>query len=186
MGQDGSERDSQWDSGGTSSLKRLAAAVLARDSGWDKRGTRAATPVPHSFPLVPPVRAAAHRPPEALPGVPAAWCEGIALLISQPSPASIMAHRWCLFQADAARVLRQHGAELDAAGWDGLALFGLHRTAPAVRPDCMGLAWLLQGRDVGTVTPQTVGILTPTSGTQRMWKPGDHARRETTLAWQLA
>ncbi len=81
MGQGGNERDTQRDSSGTSSLKRLAAGVLARD----KRGTRAVIPVPHTFPLVPPVQATAPHPPQASPGVPAAWCEGVAGLAA-PSP----------------------------------------------------------------------------------------------------
>lgn len=173
----------QGDSGGTSRLKRLAAAVLARDSERDKPGTRAAISVPQTFPHVPPGPAAVPPLLQALPGVPAAWCEGVTRLAAMPCPAGIASSRWRIFYADAGRVLRQHGAELNALEWDVLDLFGLHRRAPGVRSDCMGLAWLLHGRQVGAVTPETVGIVTPSGGLLRLWKLGAQARRVTVPAW---
>lgn len=186
VGQGGNERNTQQDSGGTSRLKRLAAAVLARDNGRDKRGTQAVIPVPHTSPLVPPVRAAVPHPPQALIGVPAAWCEGVTRLAATPCLAGVTPGRWRVFCADAAGVLRGHGAELHALGWDVLDLFGLHCRAPAVRPDCMGLAWLLNGRRVGPITPETVGIVTQSGGLLRMRRLGAQARRETVAAWSEA
>jgi len=65
--------------------------------------------------------------------VPLDWCEGVALLAALLAPDSITPHRWRMFQATAARLLHDHGAELHAAGWDALDAFGLHAATPAAK-----------------------------------------------------
>lgn len=69
-----------------------------------------------------------------LPGVPPAWREGVALLATLPVPDGIMPRRWAAYTATAARLLHDDGAELHAAGWNALDLFGLHPTAPMTHP----------------------------------------------------
>lgn len=95
----------------------------------------------------------------AFPGVPLDWCESIARLATVPAPKGITPRRWRAFQATAARLLRDHGAELHAAGWDALDLFGLHRAAPATYPPGWSLAWLLNAHgEVLDVGPDVVGL----------------------------
>ena len=155
VGQRGKEWDSTRDRGGTISLKRLAAVVLARDSGWDKARSpaRTAVPLPPS-----PVPTGTALVPSVL-GVPAAWCEGIMLLPTLPPPDGLTPARWAAFASTGARLLRDHGTALHGAGWDALDLFGLHRTHPATNPAGWGLAWLLdQHGDVLDVSADAVGM----------------------------
>lgn len=146
-------------------------------------------PVPPKPPPRP--RKRAKRKPDAPglaeppPGVPATWCEGMTLLATLKVPVDIAPHRWALFLSDAARLLHDHGAELNRGGWDALDLFGLHRSVPLTRPDCMGLAWLLNGRGIGLITPETVAVLAVGGHTLRAWRMGQQARREAVPAWAL-
>ena len=121
----------------------------------------------------------------ALPGVPATWCEGVSLLSTLTIPDDIAPHRWALFLSDAARLLHEHGAELKRAGWDALDVFGLHRLMPQRRPDCMGLAWLLDDRGIGLITPETAAVIAAGGHTLRAWRMGQQARREAVPAWAL-
>ena len=81
--------------------------------------------------------------PQGLADVPPEWRQGIARLATMPPPATIPDARWTAYAATATRLLREHGAALHRAGWDELALFGLHAAAPAANPTGWGLAWLL-------------------------------------------
>ena len=101
--------------------------------------------------------AGAARP--TLPGVPPDWCEGVALLASRPAPPTIPPRRWAALAAASNRLLRDHGAELHAAQWDTIALFGLHPDAPASNPAGWGLAWLLgEHGEVLDVAPDVIGM----------------------------
>ena len=94
-----------------------------------------------------------------LPGVPPEWCEGVARLATLPAPDSIPPARWAVLAATSVRLLRDHGAELHAAGWTVLDLFGLHVIAPAAYPPGWGLAWLLgEAGRVLDVSPAVVGF----------------------------
>ena len=98
-------------------------------------------------------------PTAAPPGVPRTWYEGVALLATRPAPLAIPPARWTVYAATAARLLREQGAALHRAGWDELALFGLHAAAPAANPTGWGLAWLLgEAGEVLDVTPEAVGM----------------------------
>lgn len=187
-GQPEDGRDTRWDTGGTSSLKQLADAVLARDSRRDKRGTRAAIPVPHSFPPVPPVRAAAPHRPQDLPGVPAAWCNGVACLAATIRPHGITSARWAALAATSTHLLQSRGAELHRAGWDALDLFGLHAEAPTTNPPGWGLAWLLGAAgEVLDVAPDAVGMRRGPAGARLTFRRTNTAERAGVLpAWDLA
>lgn len=187
VGQGGKERDTQRDNGGTNSLKHLAAAVLARDSGRDKPGTRAAISVPQTFPHVPPGPAAVPPPLRAFPGVPAAWCEGVVGLAALAAPDTITPVRWAALAATSTRLLRDHGAALHAAGWDALDLFGLHATAPATNPPGWGLAWLLGSTgEVLDVAPEVIGLRRGPDGARLAYRRGCAAARARMVpAWVL-
>lgn len=117
--------------------------------------------------------------------LPSAWRDGVARLQTAPSPPGVALDCWRTFQADAERLLRRHGAELHAAGWDSLDLFGLHARAPNRRMDAAGLAWLLRGRSVGAVTTETVAIVSANGQKLRCWRMGAQARQEAVPAWAL-
>lgn len=50
-----------------------------------------------------------------MPGVPRAWCEGVALLAALPAPDTITPARWAVLAATSVRLLRDHGEVLDLA-----------------------------------------------------------------------
>lgn len=122
-----------------------------------------------------------------LPGVPPAWCAGVALLATLPPPDAIEPRRWAALAASSARLLREHGAELHRAGWDALDLFGLHRHAPVTNPPGWGLAWLLEAAgEVLDVSCDAVGMRRTPGGarlTYRRWTAAAWA--EVVPAWAL-
>jgi hypothetical protein len=108
------------------SLKALAHAVLARDTGRDRQRDTPAATCPtyvarcapgagHSASLPPIPTSAALATPLDLPGMPRPWAEGVALLQTISAPSGIAPVRWARFQDDARRLLaNEHGAELQA------------------------------------------------------------------------
>lgn len=163
-----------------------AAAALAAVRAYRR------TPSPES-PKLPRKPRQAVTAPDALPpasplaGVPPVWCEGVALLAARPAPEGITPPRWRMFQATAARLLRDHGAELHAAGWTDVDLFGLHATAPAANPPGWGLTWLLGAHgEVLDVSPDAVGMRQGPDGARLAYRRRSAtARAGVVPAWQL-
>jgi len=187
VGQSGYGRDSARDSNGTSRLKWLAAKVLARDGTRDSCGTPAPNPCPTCPAAVLPVLG--HVPPvlAAVSGVPADWCEGVALLATMTAPDDIPPPRWATLAGSSARLLRNHGAELHEGGWDVLDLFGLHSVAPLSNPTGWGLAWLLgsTGR-VLDVSAEAIGMCRDPGGTRMTFRRRERVERAGTVpAWKL-
>ena len=186
MGQHGNEWDSLRDSDGTPSLKRLAAGVLARDSGrdrtWDKPATRVPAP-----PLSVPPPPAPFPALSDIPGVPRAWCEGVARLAAMPAPDIITPARWAALAGASVRLLRDHGAELHAAGWDTIALFGLHAAAPMTHPPAWGLAWLLgENGEVLDLSRDAIGMRRGPDGARLAFRRTLTATRAVAVpAWAL-
>ena len=122
----------------------------------------------------------------AAPDMPLDWCEGVALLATMPPPHAIPPPRWAALAATSASLLRDHGAELHRIAWDVLDVFGLHYRAPAVRSDCMGVAWLLSGRVIASIVPDAVRIVVAGGHTLRAGRMGQHARLAAVPAWALS
>lgn len=190
-GQQAPAGDSTRDSSGTSTLKCLAAAVLARDGRGDANRDSPNSAVP-AFPTRTPPVGTLPPPPVPAPaqpylGVPLAWCDGVALLATMPAPPAIPPPRWAVLTRTAARLLRDHGAELHAPGWDVLDLFGLHAAAPAANPAGWGLAWLLgEHGDVLDVSPDAVGMRRGPDGARLAYRRrGAMARAGVVPAWRL-
>ena len=88
-----------------------------------------------------PARAAA-LPLVRMPGGPLAgerigptdWQRGLERLEIVPSSPAIEPRRWAADVAIVARLPHQHSTALQKAGWRTLALFWLHRPAPAICP----------------------------------------------------
>lgn len=191
MGQRPPTWDSTRDSSGTGTLKALAALVLARDSGRDKGGTAPLPAVPARPLLSKPdgtcLPPAVPVPAQPYPGVPLAWCRAVALLATMPAPPTIPPPRWAVLTTTAARLLRDHGAELHAAGWTDVDLFGLHATAPAANPAGWGLAWLLgEVGDVLEVASDAVVMRRGPDGARLTYRRRSAmARAGVVPAWRL-
>lgn len=141
---------------------------------------------------VPPARARGLGVPapsaaSPLPGVPLNWCRGVALLATLPAPPTISPRRWVVLAATSARLLHTHGAELHAAGWDTLDLWGLHALAPTAHPPGWGLAWLLgELGEVLDVAPSVIGMRWGPDGARlALRRAGASARAGTVPAWTL-
>lgn len=87
-------------------------------------------------------------------------------------PDRIMPARRVGLAGASAYSVREHRAALLAAGWDGLDVFGLHPFVPTARPDCMGLAWLLDGRALASVMPEAALITAPGGHRLRVCRMG--------------
>ena len=122
-----------------------------------------------------------------MPGVPRAWCEGVALLAALPAPDTITPARWAVLAATSVRLLRDHGAALHGARWDAVALFGLHRTAPMTHPPGWGLAWLLGDHgEVLDVAPDVIGMRRgPVGARLAVPRTYNAARADTVPAWSI-
>ena len=83
---------------------------------------------------------------------PTEWSAGVAALRLMSPPSGFTASRWAQLVADARVLLILWGTQADRLGWTAYDLFGCHRTRPAARYDCMGLAWLIDGRRVVAMT----------------------------------
>lgn len=118
-------------------------------------------------------------------GTPAKWASGVAQLAITPPPTGITPARWGVFQADAIRLLAEHGSALADAGWDALDVFGLHRWAPFTRYDAAGLAWLAHGRLLGGITAEAATLIAPAGHTLACRRMGQKARAEAVLAWEV-
>jgi len=185
VGQSSSGRDSARDTSGTSTLKALALLVLARDIGRDRTWDRPATRVPAPPPLVPSPQAPVPSLSD-IPGVPRAWCEGVALLATLQAPPTIPPRRWAVLAATSSRLQRDHGAALHATGWDALDLFGLDATAPATNPAGWSLAWLLgEHGEVLDVSPGVIGMRWGPDGARLAYRRNTSARVATLPAWNL-
>jgi hypothetical protein len=87
-------------------------------------------------------------------------------------PALVPVERWRQCVQDGSKFLARWGEQAEAMGWSSADLFGLH--TPPARPhpsysrlsryDCVGLCWLLEGREVIALTADTATIRNPNTG----------------------
>jgi hypothetical protein len=87
-------------------------------------------------------------------------------------PDYVEAERWQQCVTDAQRFLAAWGDKAVALGWTAAELFGLHQPPAKPHPsysrlsryNCIGLLWLLQGREVIALTDTTATIRTRSGG----------------------
>lgn len=159
------------------------AALLAEQAQQAAcRGFVPITPATTTSPLAP-----ARTGSPFFPGIPPEWCEGVARLATTPAPPTIQPWRWAVLAATAARLLRDYGAALHAAGWDALDVWGLHALAPANYPPGWGLAWLLGAHGaVLDVAPAVVSMTREAGGARLAYrKQHAQARADCLPAWNL-
>jgi hypothetical protein len=92
-------------------------------------------------------------------------------------PDHVEPDRWHRAVTDGERFLLQWAQQSQALGWTVRDLFGLHKPPEQPHPsyrrlsryDATGLIWLLEGREVIALTPETAAIQSP-SGTVTVYR----------------
>ena len=92
------------------------------------------------------------------PGVPEAWAQGVADLLTMAPPTPYTVDRWKVLREDFYHFLSGWAARAHQLGWMDFDLFCVHHTHPWARLDCMGLVPLLQGRDVAALSEGQASI----------------------------
>ena len=115
---------------------------------------------------------------------PAEWVDGVSRLRPNCPPGDVPMQRWQQLIADARRLLR-NGTLAQAAelGWDEIDLFGCDDTRPFARIDQMGLAWLITGWRVVSISASAAIIEAPT-GSRQTYRRKEHAVGQVP-AWEL-
>jgi hypothetical protein len=82
-----------------------------------------------------------------------AWAEALARLDATRPPGDVPAARWRAFIDDGGRFIDGGWcARAAALGWTPLQLFGCDRHKPFARIDHASLVWLLNGRELSTLS----------------------------------
>jgi len=116
--------------------------------------------------------------------IPAGWVGGLSRLRPDCPPGDIPMQRWQQFIADARRLLRNGTlAQAAALGWDEIDLFGCDDTRPFARIDQMGLAWLITGWRVVSISASAAIIEAPT-GSRQTYRRKEHGVGQIP-AWEL-
>ncbi len=118
-------------------------------------------------------------------GVPETWVQGVGdLMVVPPHPAWTDAG-WKALREDALRFIQDWAGQAHGLGWDALDLFGVHRTKPTARLDCMGLVPLLKNRPVVVITENSAAIRSVSGGTLT-FRRHESPPPERCLIWELA
>ncbi len=118
------------------------------------------------------------------PGVPAAWTQGVADLLTMACPASCPAARWEALCEGAYRFLRDWAAQAHELGWTALDLFGVHPLKPWARLNAMGLVVLLNGARV-TALSDLEAVIEKPNGARLTFRRRGQVPDETCLLWNL-
>jgi hypothetical protein len=123
----------------------------------------------------------------ALPGIPAAWREGVVRLSAMPPARTYPAQAWQQPVGDAELFLDGWAQQAAALGWRDWELFGCHRRAPWGRVQGMGLVLLLRGDAIAELTETEAVIRTRTGARQTCRRrPHDPLHSaERCLVWEL-
>lgn len=115
--------------------------------------------------------------------IPEEWIAGVdALWLARP-PQEIPQDRWALALRDADRLLIDWGCTAVTLGWGTLDIFGVHPAYPLARLDGAGLAWLLQGAGIRSLSAQEAAIVTQ-RGAYQTYRRGSITGPAIPL-WQL-
>jgi hypothetical protein len=159
---------------------------------WAAVVRRATTPKPpeNEGPRPAPEEQTRARPAvfEAVIGVPLAWIEGGARLLSLQCPPFWPQRRWLVLQEDVRQFLQQWAACAAALDWSALELFGVSRNEPFARVDLMGVLPLLGGRRITELEHDFITWAGPT-GSRLVYRRAQHhddRPGERILLWELA
>lgn len=118
--------------------------------------------------------------------VPADVIAGLELLRRSPPLWPIGAEEWSRAVTRALAFAERWDAVARAAGWDDLALYGLHRGAPYANLAAMGAAWVLarSGHVALAVDARSISVATRSGGRLRIYRVEPDS--DAVLAWALA
>jgi hypothetical protein len=99
--------------------------------------------------------------------------QDVLSVLESRCPDYLDADRWHRAIADGKRFVGLWGEQASALNWTNRDLFGLHKQPEQPHPsyrrlsryDCVGLVWLLDGREVVALTADTATIKNQTTGT---------------------
>jgi hypothetical protein len=121
-------------------------------------------------------------------GVPPAWIEGGARLLSLPCPSFWPHRRWLVLQEDVRQFLQQWAARAAALDWSALELFGVSRNEPFARIDLLGVLPLIGGRRITELEHDFIAWVGAT-GSRQVYKRigrGDDRPYERIMLWDVA
>jgi hypothetical protein len=128
------------------------------------------------------LKAALLRVPD---GVPLDWGEGVVKILAMPGPEQFSDGRWQILREDAHTFLKHWAVQAHGLGWTTPDLFGVHRHAPLVRFDALGLVPLLDGCRVAALTEDGAAIVTRSGARQTFRRHQAVVPAETCLIWDL-
>ncbi len=118
-------------------------------------------------------------------GCPAEWAEGFATLDTSHPPAGVTLDRWRQVLDDAGKFLDAWGIKAHALGWDVPSIFGCCPRKPDQRLDCMGLAWLISGREIVAITATSAAIKCKSGNILTYRRRPDEAAQGRVPIWEL-
>jgi hypothetical protein len=93
--------------------------------------------------------------------------------------------RWQVLREDAFTFLREWAAQAHRLGWTASEVFGVHRHAPLVRFDAMGLVPLLDGCRMAALTEEGAVIVTGSGARQTFRRHQAVVAAELCMIWDL-
>lgn len=109
---------------------------------------------------------------QAAPAAPIAehihWREHLLRLRAGDPPSAVSGPTWLSLIDGAIRFVDDFGAQAEALGWTASELFGLDRTAPVLRYDRRGAAFMLRDTAATAVSADTIAMRDRWSGTRQV------------------
>ena len=118
-------------------------------------------------------------------GAPLEWGEGVAKLLTMPTPWLFDETRWEALQEDAFAFLRDWAAQACQLGWTDMEVFGVHPHAPQARLDCLGIVPSLSGNRVAVLTAEGATIITERGERQSFRRLLTAPAEEVCLIWNI-
>jgi hypothetical protein len=118
-------------------------------------------------------------------GVPLEWAEGFARLLTMACPAAVDQKRWRVLIDDCGRFLDAWSVRAAEEGWTTLEIFGAHAFTPMARYDLAGVAWLINGADVVSVTRESIVVQRPSGAGSVIRRRVPNPREMCVPAWEL-
>lgn len=116
--------------------------------------------------------------------IPTEWRRGLRQLLDMDRPNDIGGQRWQTVLADAQVFMKKFGARAAELNWSTREVWGVDRTAPAVRLDTGELVWTIRGRELSAMTEDKAVIRTKSGKGLSIYRQTIEARpNEQRLLW---
>jgi len=124
---------------------------------------------------------------EYLGGLNREWAEVFAKIQLMSKPKKLEMRYWQIFLDDTGRFLDLFVHQAAKLGWRPEDIFCCHREAPNNRYDCMGLIFLLQGKEIIEISESKVVMVNQNGQKLSFVKPGAKYKTvgEIKMIWEL-